>query len=99
MKNLFVVNTPYHLMTCFILTHSIYKSDENYLVLMHPHGYDKWQTNKIMKYNIISQFITTADTPTRKSMTIPPSITPAMQESLSMHLPIPLISVPLRRLT
>lgn len=50
MKNLFVVNTPYHLLTCFILTHSIYENDENYLVLMHPHGYDKWQTNKIMKY-------------------------------------------------
>ena len=28
MKNLFVVNTPYHLMTCFILTHSIYENDE-----------------------------------------------------------------------
>lgn len=50
MKNLFVANTPYHLMTCFILTHSIYINDENYLVLMHPHGYDKWKTNKIMKY-------------------------------------------------
>ena len=50
MKNLFVVNTPYHLLTCFILTHSIYKKDENYLVLMHPHGYEKWKTNKLMTY-------------------------------------------------
>ena len=50
MKNLFVVNTPYHLLTCFILTHSIYKNDENYLVLMHPHGYEKWKTNKLMTY-------------------------------------------------
>lgn len=50
MKNLFVVNTPYHLLTCFILTHSIYKKDENYLVLMHPHGYEKWKTNELMIY-------------------------------------------------
>lgn len=50
MKNLFVVNTPYHLMTCFILTHSIYENDENYLVLMHPHGYEKWKQNEIMRY-------------------------------------------------
>lgn len=50
MKNLFVVNTPYHLLTCFILTHSIYKKDENYLVLMHPHGYEKWKTNELMTY-------------------------------------------------
>lgn len=50
MKNLFVVNTPYHLLTCFILAHSIYKKDENYLVLMHPHGYEKWKTNKLMTY-------------------------------------------------
>lgn len=50
MKNLFVVNTPYHLLTCFILTHSIYENDENYLVLMHPHGYEKWKTNKLMTY-------------------------------------------------
>lgn len=50
MKNLFVVNTPYHLLTCFILSHSIFKDDENYLVLMHPHGYEKWKTNKLMTY-------------------------------------------------
>ena len=50
MKNLFVVNTPYHLLTCFILTHSIYKNDENYLVLMQPHRYEKWKTNKLMTY-------------------------------------------------
>lgn len=50
MKNLFVVNTPYHLLTCFILTHSIYENDENYLVLMHPHGYEKWKINKLMTY-------------------------------------------------
>ena len=50
MKNLFVVNTPYHLMTCFILTHSIYENDENYLVLMHPHGYEKWKQSEIMRY-------------------------------------------------
>lgn len=50
MKNLFVVNTPYHLLTCFILTHSIYENDENYLVLMHPHGYEKWKINELMTY-------------------------------------------------
>ncbi|WP_302487017.1 glycosyltransferase family 52 [uncultured Megamonas sp.] len=50
MKNLFVVNTPYHLLTCFILSHSIFKKDDNYLALMHPHGYEKWKINKLMTY-------------------------------------------------
>ena len=50
MKNLFVINTPYHLLTCFILTHSIFKQDDNYLALMHPHGYDKWQNSPLMSY-------------------------------------------------
>lgn len=50
MKNLFVINTPYHLLTCFILSHSIFKKDDNYLALMHPHGYEKWHTNKLMTY-------------------------------------------------
>ena len=50
MKNLFVINTPYHLLTCFILTHSIFKQDDNYLALMHPHGYDKWQSSLLMSY-------------------------------------------------
>ena len=50
MKNLFVVNTPYHLLTSFILTHSIFQHDENYLVLMHSHGYEKWKDSKLMTY-------------------------------------------------
>lgn len=50
MKNLFVINTPYHLLTCFILTHSIFKNDINYLALMHPHGYDNWKKSPLMSY-------------------------------------------------
>ena len=56
---------------------------------------------KIVKENGIDTLVlgTRGQAKRVESMTIPPSITPAMQESLSMHLPIPLISEPLRRLT
>ena len=50
MKNLFVVVTPFHLMTSFILMKSIFADDENYLALLHPHGYDRWQDEKLMNY-------------------------------------------------
>jgi hypothetical protein len=49
-KNLFIVNTPFHLLTAFILSKGRFSEDENYLALIHPHGYDKWQNSKIMKY-------------------------------------------------
>lgn len=48
-KNLFIVNTPFHLLTAFILSKS-FQHDKNYLVLMHPHGYEKWQDSKVMTY-------------------------------------------------
>ena len=47
MKNLFVLNTPYHLLTCFILAHSIYKKMKIILVLMHPHGYENGKQIKV----------------------------------------------------
>lgn len=50
MKNLFIVNTPYHLLTSFILAKSIFAEDTNYLALIHPHGYSKWQKSAIMRY-------------------------------------------------
>lgn len=49
-KNLFIVNTPFHLLTVFILLKGHFYSDENYLALMHPHGYEKWQDSPIMRY-------------------------------------------------
>lgn len=50
MKNIFVVNSIYHALTSFILTHSILKNDENYLVIMRPPKYETWRKNKILKY-------------------------------------------------
>lgn len=50
MSNLFIVNTPFHLLTGFILSRSFFKDDANYLALIHPHSYERWHTNKIMAY-------------------------------------------------
>ena len=50
MKNIFVVNSIYHALTAFILTHSILKNDENYLVIMRPPKYETWKKNEILKY-------------------------------------------------
>lgn len=49
-KNLFIVNTPFHLLTAFILSKGCFAECENYLALIHPHGFDKWQGSKIMTY-------------------------------------------------
>ncbi|WP_425058565.1 hypothetical protein SCACP_32220 [Sporomusa carbonis] len=49
-KNLFIVNTPFHLLTVFILLKARFQSDENYLALLHPHGYNKWQESPLMRY-------------------------------------------------
>lgn len=50
MKNIFVVNSIYHTLTAFILTHSILKNDDNYLVIMRPPKYETWENNEILKY-------------------------------------------------
>ena len=50
MKNLFIINTPFHLLTCFILSKSIFRSDDNYLALIHPHSYEKWTQSHLMEY-------------------------------------------------
>lgn len=50
MKNIFVVNSIYHTLTAFILTHSILKNDDNYLVIMRPPKYETWKENEILKY-------------------------------------------------
>ena len=49
-RNLFIVNTPFHLLTIYILAKGRFCSDENYLALIHPHGYDKWKDSPIMRY-------------------------------------------------
>lgn len=49
-KNLFIVNTPFHLLTAFILSKGKFQQDDNYLALIHPHGYEKWQYSKVMHY-------------------------------------------------
>lgn len=50
MKNLFIVNTPFHLLESFILSQTIYQRDENYLALVRPHGYDRWHEEELMEY-------------------------------------------------
>lgn len=50
MNNLFIVNTPFHLLTSFILSKGFFPEDNNYLALMHPHGYEKWASNPLMNY-------------------------------------------------
>ena len=49
-KNLFIVNTPFHLLTAFILSHSLFKEADNYMALIHPHGYDQWKDNPVLNY-------------------------------------------------
>ena len=49
-KNLFIVNTPFHLLTAFILAKSSCKGDANYLALIHPHGYERWAENPVLQY-------------------------------------------------
>ena len=50
MNNLFIVNTPFHLLTSFILSKGFFSKDNNYLALIHPHGYEKWSSNPLMNY-------------------------------------------------
>ena len=49
-KNLFVVNSPLHLMSAFILANSKFVNDDNYLALVHPHGFSKWKECAVMSY-------------------------------------------------
>lgn len=49
-KNLFVVNSPLHLMSAFILANSKFVNDDNYLALVHPHGFSKWKECAAMSY-------------------------------------------------
>jgi hypothetical protein len=48
-SNLFIVNTPFHLLTAFILQKARRGAD-NYLALIHPHGYERWGVNPVLKY-------------------------------------------------
>lgn len=49
-KNLFVVNSPLHLMSAFILANSKFVNDDNYLALVHPHGFAKWKESAVMSF-------------------------------------------------
>jgi len=48
-KNLFIVNTPFHLLTSFILQKAR-GATKNYLALVHPHGYARWAENPALSY-------------------------------------------------
>ena len=49
-KNLFVVNSPLHLMSAFILANSKFIKDENYLALVHPHDFPSGKACAVMSY-------------------------------------------------
>ena len=49
-KNLFVVNSSINLLSTFVLANSLFENDDNYLCLVHPHGYDRWQEDKILRF-------------------------------------------------
>ena len=49
-KNLFVVNSSINLLSTFVLANSLFENDDNYLALVHPHGYDRWQEDPILRF-------------------------------------------------
>lgn len=49
-KNLFVVNSPLHMMSAFILANSKFVNDDNYLALVHPHGFSKWKECPVLSF-------------------------------------------------
>lgn len=50
MKNLFIVHTPFNLMTAFILTKSVFANDDNYLAIMHPQSFESWKDVPVLNY-------------------------------------------------
>lgn len=50
MKNLFIVHTPFNLMTAFILAKSTFAADDNYLAIMHPRNFDAWKDVPVLNY-------------------------------------------------
>lgn len=66
MTNLFIVNTPFHLLTSFIIANSHCTEATNYLVLINPHGYAKREQSPILhqmctqgfyKYIVLTNFL------------------------------------------
>lgn len=49
-NNIFIVCTPFHLLTSFILSRTVYEGDHNYLALLHPHGYDSWHKDPLLRF-------------------------------------------------
>lgn len=49
-NNLFIVCTPFNLLTVFILAKSIFKDDNNYLAVMHPQSYEEWSKEPVLNY-------------------------------------------------
>lgn len=49
-NNLFIVCTPFNLLTAFILSKSIFKDDNNYLAIMHPQSFEQWSKEPVLNY-------------------------------------------------
>lgn len=50
MINLFVVNTPFQLLSAFIVANSYEKEAENYLLVLRPNEYENWQYSTGVQY-------------------------------------------------
>ena len=49
-SNLFIVCTPFNLLTVYILSKSIFKDDNNYLAVMHPQSFEQWPKEPVLNY-------------------------------------------------
>lgn len=50
MKNLFIVHTPFNLLTAFILSKSVFAQEDNYLAIMHPQSFETWKDEPVLHY-------------------------------------------------
>jgi len=50
MRNLFIVNTPLHLFTAYILANYYMKDEDNVLMLANPKSHSRWNENRCIAY-------------------------------------------------
>jgi len=55
-KNLYVVSTPFHLLSASIIALDR-EQDDNFLALVHPHGYEQWNMSCVLKKLCSENFI------------------------------------------
>lgn len=50
MKNLFLINTPFQLLSAFIVANSYEKDSQNYLIVLRPNEYENWRYSTGIQY-------------------------------------------------